>query len=192
MKKILYVLCILCLLVGCSPKNEEPQELVLRENELYSAPITQNDLTITYYNALTDAITNNDEIEIVKNIAKTFATDFFTFKSKTGEDHMGGMTYFLEAKRMSAKAYLKFYYYKNYTPIVNQYGAEALPEVIDVIAVEPIATVFEEEDYGTLDAYDVRLDIEYADTTIPTSALKTETVVTIAKYPEGYFIVEIK
>ena len=54
------------------------------------------------------------------------------------------------------------------------------------------ATTFEEDDYGTLDAYDVRLDISYAETTIPTSALKTETVITIAKYPEGYFIVEIK
>ncbi|MBR3840010.1 MAG: hypothetical protein IKM20_02620 [Erysipelotrichales bacterium] len=192
MRKLLYVLFILCLLVGCSSNTEEPEELVLRENELYSAPITQNELTITHYNALTDAITNNDEMEIVKNIAKTFAADFFTFKTKTGEDHMGGMTYFLQEKRMSAKAYLKFYYYKNYTPIVNQYGEEALPEVIEIIAVDPIATTFEENDYGTLEAYDVRLDISYAETTIPTSALKTETVITIAKYPEGFFIVEIK
>ena len=94
---------------------------MLRENELYSAPITQNELTITNYNALTDAIMNEDELGIVKNIAKTFVADFFTFKTKTGEDHMGGMTYFLQEKRMSAKAYLKFYYYKNYTPIVNHH-----------------------------------------------------------------------
>lgn len=193
MKKILLFLISLMLLAGCAnEKPSEPEELVIRENATYSAPITQNDLTVKYYNALTDALELGNEEDIVKNIAMTFATDFFTFKTKTSEDHMGGMTYFIEEKRMSAKAYLKFYYYKNYTPIVNQYGEEALPEVIEVIAADPIAITFEEDDFGTLEGYDVRLDLEYAETSIPTTALKTETVITVAKYPTGYYIVEIK
>lgn len=191
MRKLIYILCVVCLFAGCS-KSKEPQELTINENSLYSAPITQNEVTVSSYNALSEAIENDNEQEIIKYIAKTFAADFFTFKTKTGEDNMGGMTYFLEEKRMSAKSYLKFYYYKNYTPIVNQYGEESLPEVTDIVVVDPVKTTFEEDDYGTLEAYDVRMDISYAETEIPESALKTETVVTIAKYPTGYYIVEIK
>ncbi len=198
MRKLLVCLCIILALAGCSATNEEgkivienKEEVEIVANDVYTAPITSNALTNTCYNEVSDALKGSDNATLAATIAKTFAADFFTLKTKTGEDNMGGLTYFIEEKRQSAKAYLKFYYYKNYDSLVTTYGAENLPEVNGVVNADPESTTFEETDYGTLDAYSVRLNINYSDTTMPITALKTEAVITVAKYPNGWYIVEI-
>ena len=192
MQRLLKVMLIVLLFAGCS-KPDVQEENVLKENAIYSAPITQNELTINLYNKVSEDLENTvSEEELVEDIARIFAADFYSFKGKV-EGQVGGTTYILQEKRVAAKEYLEFYYYKNLPSILNQYGEDSLPEVKELVSASPIKTEYEEKDYGKLEAYDVRLDIAYQETQIPLSSLKTETVITLAKYPDGnYYLVEIK
>lgn len=192
MKLIKILIVLLLVLGGCSNNRNKTEVIEIVENDIYWVPSNPTNIMITSYNALSESLSNNNEVEIVKNIALTFAADFFTFKNKADENAVGGMTYVPEAKRSEVKEYFVFYFYKNFNSIKNQYGEENLPEVKSLVAVDPIATSFEDEDLGTLAAYDVRLSLSYQSTTIPSNALKSETVITVAKYANVWCVVEIK
>lgn len=191
MKRIVVFVCCLLLLVGCA-KGEKTPEII--SNDMYAAPNNPTNYQIECYNALSELLNDKGESkEIAQAVAVAFASDFYTFSNKTSDKDIGGMDYFPIEKRDAAKEYISFYYYKNYSPLKNQYGEDSLPCVKHIVAVEPIEGEFTDETLNqTYPCYEVRLDISYEETKIAQAALKTETVITLVKYDGVYRVVEIK
>lgn len=186
---ILMLISVLFLTSGCKPKVKE--QLTLVSNELYSDPKNPSDAQTAAFNTVSELIASGSEQELVKAVAISFAFDFFSFKNKDSESDIGGISYFPPKKQQLTKDYVAFYYYKNYPSIVNQYGADSLPMVKQVVAVNPVATMFEDKDLKELNAYSVRLALTYEDTKLPESALKTDTVITLVKYEGAWRVVAI-
>lgn len=191
MKKLVALICCALLLVGCA-KEEKAPELIL--NEVYAGPNNPTQYQIETYNELSDLLSENaDDARIAKAVAIAFASDFYTFSNKTGENDIGGLDYFPVEKQEAAKSYIAFYYYKNYSPLKNQFGEESLPCVKNIVAVDPVVSEFKDESLDkTYTSYEVRLDISYEETQIAEAALKTETVITLVKIDDVYRVVEIK
>ncbi len=189
MKRLLAFLLVLTVLLGGCAK--ETKKLELQSNEVYADPKNPTPKQIEAFNLLGEEISKKDEKAIVKQAAISFAYDFFSFKNKDSEKDIGGLTYFQESKRDKTKDYVLFYYYKNYSLIVNQYGAESLPQVKEVVAVDPAEAKFEDKDLGKINAYQVRLSLAYEDTKLPDNALKTDAVITMVKYEGVYRVVAI-
>ncbi|MBE6115096.1 MAG: hypothetical protein E7191_08495 [Erysipelotrichaceae bacterium] len=190
MRKVLLILSCVLVLWGCGAKEKE---IEIVANEVYATPVEPTAYQAEVYSALSTLLNEGgSDTEIAKAVATAFATDFYTFQNKKDENDVGGLDFFASDKRSAAKNYITFYYYKNYTPIVNQYGAESLPCVKTVVAAEPVIEQFKDENLDQLfTSYVVRLNLDYEETQIADASLKRETVITLVKYDGVFRVVEI-
>ena len=98
-----------------------------------------------------------------------------------GPDKDGGCGPYVQSERQAAGIYMEYaksYYYSNYGVIVNEYGKENLPKVIEtnVKKVEPAEYTYFD---SPCEGYDVTLEVVYEDSKLPKSMLKTSMVVSV-------------
>jgi len=168
------------------PKKEETKE-ELKANGVYELPLNPTDTQYDLYQALSKALSSDDEA-VAKAVAQNFAADFFTLKNKKSAEEVGGLTYLPEAKREEFKIFAMNYVYANYQTIISDHGKENLPEVkkVSVDSIEPTTDTLVIVDEETLEelseeyeGYTVTLTIEYASTKVNEDELKTTATFTI-------------
>ena len=189
MKKILLLLCLF-VLCGCSSssKNEEVMEtqpekevekvVELIPNDKYEEPLASYKEMTEAYNELTAAIDAQDAQQEAVEVARSFAFDFFTLENKKSNEDIGGIQFIPSVNIRFYMEYAKSYYYSNYGVIVNEYGKENLPKVIEtnVKKVEPAEYTYFD---SPCEGYDVTLEVVYEDSKLPKSMLKTSMVVSV-------------
>lgn len=188
MKAILLLLCLL--LCGCSstPQSKEDVELnqesvVKKEVELipndkYEEPLHSYSEMNEAYNDLTSAIESQDPMQEAVEVARSFAFDFFTLANKESNEDVGGIQFIPSVNIHHYQEYAKSYYYSNYGVIVNEYGKESLPKVIDVklIQAEPAQYTYFD---SPCEGYDVTLELTYEKSKLPESMLKKSMVISM-------------
>ena len=116
-------------------KEQETTEIKMVANDLYVEPLNPTQAQIKAYNALSEAVESGDKKEEATMVAVNFAFDFFMLSNKEDAEDYGGMQYIPTDKISSFMEFAHSYYYGNYPTIVNEYGKENLPEIIDLHAV---------------------------------------------------------
>ena len=114
-----------------SKKEEDKKEPVVSmvANDVYVEPVNPTNAQITAYNKLSAALENQDTQEEAKQVAVSFAFDFFTLSNKKDQSDLGGLEFIPTAYINKFKDFATAYYYGNYPTIVNEYGKDSLPEV---------------------------------------------------------------
>lgn len=177
MKKLkqLLLLCLCFAMIGCSntpqeenkeenkvvQKEDKKDEIKIKENDLYVSPLNPTKAQIKAYNELSEAIEKEDHKQEAKSLAISFVYDFFTLKNKEGRDDIGGLQFVPSKMIRSFYYYAQSYYYGNYPNIVNTYGKDSLPEVINV-SVESCEEQDLEFNYNWYNGYEIKLKVEYA------------------------------
>lgn len=166
-----------------SKKEEDKKEPVVSmvANDVYVEPVNPTNAQITAYNKLSAALENQDTQEEAKQVAVSFAFDFFTLSNKKDQSDLGGLEFIPTAYINKFKDFATAYYYGNYPTIVNEYGKDSLPEVSDVQI-----SGFEEAQglqYNTqpVEGYYVDLKVTYKEGKIPVDKLKTSMKVTLIR-----------
>lgn len=188
MKKILLVLCLI--LCGCSqpnkvesnntskPEIKEEVDVTLISNDKYEEPLNPYNEMKEAYNALSEAIQQEDAQQEAIEVARNFVFDFFTLSNKESSEDVGGLQFIPSVNIRQYQEYAQSYYYANYGVIVNEYGKKQLPKVIDVevVHVEPTSYTYFE---AICEGYDVTLQVSYDQTTLAPSMLKTSMIVSV-------------
>ena len=166
-----------------SKKEEDKKEPVVSmvANDVYVEPVNPTNAQITAYNKLSAALENQDTQEEAKQVAVSFAFDFFTLSNKKDQSDLGGLEFIPTAYINKFKDFATAYYYGNYPTIVNEYGKDSLPEVSDVQI-----SGFEEAQglqYNAqpVEGYYVDLKVTYKEGKIPVDKLKTSMKVTLIR-----------
>lgn len=191
-KKTLLSMSVLSLLLvgGCSSsdkkeKTVETEKVVkLIKNSRYVEPLNPSNVQTEAFNRLSAAVEAKQEDEEAKEVAVSFAYDFFTLSNKTSSTDIGGLQFMPSNSIGKFIDFAQSYYYSNYPTIVNEYGKASLLEVINV-KVESAQKASLAYLNNTYDGYTVSLSITYADTKAPDSALRktmTVSVVNIKDY----------
>lgn len=187
-------LALLMILSGCNKKPEEPvvKDPVVEEpkieivgNEIYISPTNPSNVYAKAFNKLSNDLANEANTQVIaEDLVTCFGYDFYTLKNKVDENDIGGLTFLPDDKAEEFKSYAIAHYYQNFDSIVQEYGIDALPEVVDVEINETTLTSTTYNGY-TYDAYEIGATLTYAETKIPMEELKTEikaTVINIAAW----------
>lgn len=189
-------LCLILLFsAGCS-KEPEPEiveppvedKIDIVSNSIYVDPKNPSNIYAQTYNELSAALDKGDGEEIASLLASCFAYDFYTLSNKEDENDVGGLTYLPDDRAEEFTAYAITHYYSNYSTIKSEYGITSLPQVVEVTVdqvkeqnVTYLQTVFP--------GYIVDLTLDYADTKIDESELKTNVQVSIINYSGVFMII---
>lgn len=165
-------------------KNEgskEETKTAMVANDRYVEPLNPTQAQIIAYNQLSAALENQDLEEEAKQVAVSFAYDFFTLSNKKSQSDMGGLEFIPTAYIGSFEEFATAYYYGNYPTIVNEYNQESLPEVSDVKVTS--MSVAQDLTYNEqpVEGYLVELNVTYAETKVPVDKLKTKMTVTVIR-----------
>ncbi len=207
MKNILKIglLCFVLVLIGCSQtedttkdETEEPT-ITIQENQLYASPKEATNYQIELYNALTEAIEENDDEKIAESVAVNFIADFFTLKNKENVTDIGGLVYIPLHYRDAFQDFASAYVYAQYPVLVDEYGKTQLFEVqsITVENMTPQTFVYsqyieEEVPYYeelNVEGYAVEVSVAYQDTKIPEDQLKTSATVQVIPVDGAYMVI---
>lgn len=140
MKKLICMLCLALVICmsGCNKdkddtnNDKEKDKITIVENDVYTTPASPSDAQILLFNALSEALEDEDDEEIANLVAENFVADFYTLKNKAGSEDIGGLTYLPEANRADFVTYASVYAYGNYESIKQKYGTKHLPQVKEV------------------------------------------------------------
>ena len=140
MKKLICMLCLALVICmsGCNKdkddtnNDKEKDKITIVENDVYTTPESPSDAQILLFNALSEALEDEDDEEIANLVAENFVADFYTLKNKAGSEDIGGLTYLPEANRADFVTYASVYAYGNYESIKQKYGTKHLPQVKEV------------------------------------------------------------
>lgn len=187
-------LALLMILSGCNKKPDEPsikdpieqeEKIEIVGNDIYISPTNPSNVYAKAYNKLSnDLISGANTQVLAEDLVTCFGYDFYTLKNKADENDIGGLTFLPDDKAEEFKSYAIAHYYQNYGSIVEEYGVDSLPEVIDVSIKDTTFTSTMYNGY-TYDAYEISAVLTYADTSLPVEELKTEikaTVINIAAW----------
>jgi len=210
MKKLICILCLALLvsMSACSKKEEtgkddEKDKVVIKTNEIYSAPNKASDAQIKLYNALSDAIEENEEEEVAKLVAQNFVMDFYTLKNKKNSEDIGGLTYIPENRRSEFATYASIYAYANYEKISQEYGDKHLPQVKacevagiyekEMAYTDKILTTdgVEQNVTDTYNGYVVNVEITFKDTKVM-DELPTSVNVIIIEMDDVYRVIGLE
>lgn len=183
MKKIVVSLLALLLIQGCAKKpepvendplgNEPVEEVVkIKENDIYITPVNPTNAFAHAYNALSEAIEQNNHLKIAEGIVQCFAFDFYSLQGKMDDTDVGGLTYLPDDQTEEFKNYASAHYYKNMSDILNEYGETSLPLVKEVAITETTETTLTYQG-NTYDGYEVKATITYESTKLDLDTLKT-------------------
>lgn len=190
-------LCCMLLLSGCGkepepeiiePPVEDEVKIDIVSNDIYLDPKNPSNVYAKAFNDLSASLDRKDGEEISSLLATCFAYDFYTLSNKEDENDVGGLTYLPDDRAEEFTAYAITHYYSNYSSIVEEYGAASLPNVVNVVVDKVVAknvTYLQRIFPG----YVVDLTLEYADTKMDKSNLKTKVSVTIIDYSSVHMIV---
>lgn len=209
MKKLICLLCLaLCVSLGaCSKEDEntpkeETSEIVV--NDVYTQPNNPTDYQIEIYNALTEALDENEGV--AELVAKNFVTDFYTLKNKESAEDVGGLTYLPTDMRDSFATYASIYAYANYEKISQNYGAKNLPQVKSVEVSESVEGVYSytttipadattgQAEYQVTDDYDgfeVTVDITFEKTKVSSDELPSSLTLTVIDMDGVYYVIAL-
>lgn len=178
------VSCIMMILVGCSQKQEqkesdttntktEEKQIALVENDRYVEPLHPTTEQIEAFNLLSKAVEENNALDEAKQVGVSFIYDFFMLSNKESSDDVGGLQFIPSSYIRSFMAYAKAYYYSNYGTIVNEYGEESLPKVVNVnvISIEASKISYQNTEY---DGYELQASVEYQESKLNSSMLKKD------------------
>lgn len=181
------------LLNGCSnkveektaQKSKEENKLPLVENALYVPPKDPNNLQIKAFNTLSGAVNENDLFKEAKQVAVSFALDFFNLKNKKDANDVGGLSFMPTTYVAEFKDYAIANYYSNYAYIVNEYGEDELPQVKAYKVKSMEENTFTFHNYE-VNGYSIQIALSYEDTELPDKKLKKQmliNVIDIQDYP---------
>ncbi len=183
-KGIVVCCIIMVVLAGCSHKQEdkksdttnsktEEKQIALVENNRYVEPLHPTTEQIEAFNLLSKAVEENNELEEAKQVGVSFVYDFFMLSNKESSDDVGGLQFIPSSYIRSFMAYAKAYYYSNYGTIVNEYGKESLPQVINVNvnSIEASKISYQNMQY---DGYILQASVEYQENKLNSSMLKKD------------------
>lgn len=189
MKKLMIVLSLCLCLCGCTQESKpEPKEdtsiqqseeqVTLTANDKYEEPLNPYNEMSKAYNALSAAVESGDAQAEAQEVARSFVFDFFTLSNKKNSEDIGGLQFIPSVNIRQYMEYAKSYYYSNYSIIVNEYGKDALPKVVDVKveSIEPASFTYFE---APCEGYDVVCSVTYAQSDLPAVQLKTSMVVSV-------------
>lgn len=196
MKRILTILCCGLLLIGCTPKQEEvvvdKEEVIdLVSNETYDDPKNPSNAYKLAYNELSKHLMEEDMEKVSEDVAICFVYDFFTLKNKENSNDIGGLTYLPQNRVDEFYTYALHHYYINYDTIVNKYGKESLPEVVQVHVDHMVETTVEYLN-ETYQGYEIDLSVEYADSKLSDEELKTSIKMTCLIYNMKAMVIAIQ
>lgn len=195
MKNILKLLCCCFLLFGCKPEEENPivdeENIVLVSNETYADPKNPSNAYKKAFNSLSEHVKVQNMEKISEDVAICFIYDFFTLKNKENVSDIGGLTYLPQNRVEEFSEFALRNYYKNYDSILNEYGKNSLPEVVNVVVQSKIETEVEYKK-ETYNGYTFNLSVEYGKTEIPTEELKTTIQLTCLIYNMKAMVISVK
>lgn len=150
-------------------------------NDQYVEPLNPTEAQMKAYNKLSAALENQDLEEEARQVAVSFAYDFFTLSNKKSQSDMGGLAFIPTPYIGAFEEYATSYYYGNYPTIVNEYNKKSLPEVSDV----QVISTKEAQGFMYLqqpvEGYEIELKVTYAETKVPVEKLKTSMTVTVIR-----------
>ena len=197
MKKFLCLLCLSLAFTVCACSSEEEEvTLEIVANDVYEEPSNPTDAQIELYNALSEALSDEDggEQTIAELVAQNFVFDFYSLKTKESSADVGGLTYLPEDIQDDFATYATSYVYCNYATIVSEYGEDSLPMVTAVTVTNTETstyeyTVYEDADSDesesasstteTYESYVISVEIEYADTDLSEDEMKFSAEITV-------------
>lgn len=194
MKKLMKFILCGCLLCGCTPSEKEPpvkDPVLIVSNEIYEDPKNPNEAYTLAFNKLSEDLDNKDYAAVAEDVAICFVYDFFTLSNKTDASDVGGLAYLPKNRAEEFKDYAEKYFYKNYPALVNEYGQDNLPEVVNVTVESKTEVEVEYLDY-TYDGYEFSVVAEYKETSIPKDKLKTNMTISCLVYDGKALLISLK
>lgn len=195
MKRLIKLCCCLMLcLCACDKQPEEPvkevENIELVSNETYADPVNANNAYKKVFNQLSEDLKKDDMESLSENVAMCFVYDFFTLKNKENSSDIGGLAYLPQNRTEEFAQFASIHYYKNYDSIVQNYGVNSLPEVVNVRIDSKLST---EVDYlnETYDGYEYEISVEYADTKLSQDELKTKMKLTCLVYNHKAMVISV-
>lgn len=197
MKRLVKVMfCGVLLLAGCQKKQEETpvveeEKVTIVSNDVYADPKNPSNVYAKTFNELTEALKNGDMEKVSENVALCFVYDFFTMKNKESSQDVGGLAYLPQNRVEEFTQFAQQHFYKNYDSILAEYGADSLPEVVNVkIDSKAEKTVmYLDEDYK---GYEYEMSVEYALTKLEQEELKTKITMTCLVYNGKALVISVK
>lgn len=212
MKKLICILCLALVvsMSGCNKdknedKTDKTDKVSIVENDVYTTPKAPTKVQIELYNALSEALEEEEEEEIAKLVAQNFVADFYTFKNKTGSEDVGGLTYIPENRREEFLSFASLYAYSNYESIVQEYGNKHLPQIktvevtgqveteveyTEIIPASPENDNKEQMVTDTYDAYVVSVDVAFEKTKVDT--LPASLKVTVIEMDDEFRVIAVE
>lgn len=172
------------------------------QTELYELPKNANEYQIDIYEELAKTCNKIEDLnveggleEIASLVVKSFIADHFTWSNKRGSYDVGGLDYVYGPQFLNIQAQARNYYYYDLDILLDQYGKENLPTVVDINIVqsdhsqEKFHYEYEEYDYGINDYVTKEVDFDYY-TIGATWEYQSETSYDETKLPDrGLFMV---
>lgn len=179
---------------GCNSSEKKEKEITketekvvkLIKNSRYVEPLNPSNTQTEAFNRLSAAVEAKQESEEAKEVAVSFAFDFFTLSNKKSATDIGGLQFMPSNSIGKFMDYAQSYYYNNYPTIVNEYGKDSLLEVTNV-KVESAQEASLPYLNDTYKGYTVSLSLTYADTDAPNEALRKTMVVNVVKIKDYDF-----
>lgn len=186
MKRLLKVICCSALLLCACQQQEEPdpveeEKITIISNDIYADPKNPSNAYAKVFNQLSEDIKAENMEKLSEDVAVCFVYDFFTLKNKEGIEDVGGLAYLPQNRVDEFSSFAQQHFYRNYDSIVNEQGADSLPEVINVVVENKKETIVDYLD-ETYNGYEYEISVEYAETKLDSEQLKTRITMTCLVY----------
>ncbi len=98
-------------------------------NDLYEIGNNPTDIQKEYFNELTNALEDDDDMKAVEYLVKSFVADCFTWTNKDGNYEVGGLQYLYGPKYTMFQTQMRYEFYADLDLYISQFGRENLLEV---------------------------------------------------------------